>query len=538
VRAGAAVAILALIIAMTYRSTGRQRSELAARDLAATSHRLAGADSYGAAQLAMRVERTDGHANDTGAWPSGLDGVDRLVPDYFAVGSSGPQASASPASVRWMFQDTSELSGRISVDGTAMVTRDPAGHGALWHLSGGAVTLDRAFGELFSKNDRIDRATISRSGRYVGYVAKVRPIVPADPEDARVGADKLPLPVPPARPTCPVPSLGSLVNCLVAYDTVAHRVVYTAAFPGLLAPVTALNIEPGDRTMAYVTSNATLLDRPSTVINTLHLVDLGTGTERPAVTLPWPSWVYGLWLGPGAGQALVTEFLPQPGQVSYGRAALSRMDLTTGAPARHELIDRVDKLAVSLDSSTVAVTMPPDDSGATAVVLRSWSGGPVARMTGLTGTEQYGSPALTADGSVLLIPVRTFPPQVRASDVRQLDDQVRTVLSAWTVPGGARQAAGSGGFAGATLYSSWRALLPLGRDPLGPVLVLETSTIGVVLAHDGRPAPLRRLSDAATARQAAVTADRLCALMTDPNTDTAVRQSAPKDAYQGELCPS
>jgi hypothetical protein len=159
-------------------------------------------------------------------------------------------------------------------------------------------------------------------------------------------------------------------------------------------------------------------------------------------------------------------------------------------------------------------------------------------MTGLTGNEQYGSPALTADGSVLLIPVRPELPQVRASDVLQFVDQAHTVLSAWTVPGGARQAAGSGGFAGATLYLSWRALVPLGRDPLGPLLVLETSTTGVVLAQHGRPAPLRRLSDAAVAHQAAVTTDRLCALMTDPNTDTAVRRLVPKDAYQGELCPS
>jgi hypothetical protein len=324
---------------------------------------------------------------------------------------------------------------------------------------------------------------------------------------------------------------------LVAYDTVAHRVVSAASFTELLAPVSALSIGPDDRTMAYVTSNATLLDRPSTVINTLHLVDLGTGTERPAVTLPWPSWVYGLWLGPGARQALVTEFLPQPGQVSYGRAALSRVDLTTGTPARHELIDRVDKLAVSLDWSTVAATMPPEHNEATAVVLRSWSGGPVARITGLTGTEQYGSPALTADGSVLLIPVRANLPRVRASDVRQVADQASTVLSAWTVPGGVRQAAGSGGFAGSALHSSWRALLPLGRDPLGPILLLRTSTLGVVLPHAGRPAPLRRLSDAA-AHQTAVTVDRLCGLMTEPNTDTAVRKFAPKDAYQGELCPS
>jgi hypothetical protein len=149
-------------------------------------------------------------------------------------------------------------------------------------------------------------------------------------------------------------------------------------------------------------------------------------------------------------------------------------------------------------------------------------------VTDLSGPEQRGAPALTADGSVLLIPATPDLPLVRASDVRQINDKTRTVLSAWTVPGGARQTTGSGGFAG---------------YPLGPVLVLETSTIGVVLAHDGRPAPLSRLSDAAADRpaadrSAAVTADRLCTLMADPNTDRAVREFVPKDAYQGALCPS
>ncbi|HEU5108148.1 MAG TPA: ATP-binding protein, partial [Micromonosporaceae bacterium] len=539
-RACAAVVALALIVAMTYRSTGQQRAELAARDLAAASTRLAGLDSYGAAQLAMRAERTDGRVNPAGAMPTGLDGVDRLVPDYFSVGldRSQPQPSPSPSTARWLFQDTSQLSRRVSAGGTAMVTRDPAGRGALWHLSDGAVTRDRAFGELFGENDRIQEATISRSGRYVGYVAQLKPVIPADPEDARVGADRLPLPVPPARPTCAVPTIGSFAGCLVAYDTVARRVVHTAAFTELLPPVSALSIDPEDRTMAYITSNATVLSRPSAVVNTLHVVDLSTGAERSTVTLPWHSWVYGLWLGPGSGQALVTEFLPQPGQVTYGRAALSRVDLTAGTPARHELIDRVDRLAVSLDWSTVAATMPPDDGGVTALVLRSWSGGPIARVTDLTEAEQRGAPALTADGSVLLIPATPDLPLVRASDVRQINDRARTVLSAWTVPGGARQAVASGGFAGSALHFGWNALLPLGRDPLGPVLVLETSTTGVVLAHKGRPAPLRRLSDAAADLPAAVTADRLCALMADPNTDQAVREFVPKDAYQGALCPS
>ncbi|GAA2513349.1 serine protease [Winogradskya humida] len=533
----AVVVVLAVAITLTYRSTGRQRSELAAADLAATATRLGGFDSWGAAQLAIRAERTDGNVT---ARQSGLGGIDRLVPDYFAARTDTsqplPSGSANPSTGRWASQDTSAPAGRISADGTAMVTKDPARRGALWHLSGGQVTRDPAFDKLFGSIDTLVEATISSSGRFVGYVAKLYPTLPANP-DAPVDKERLPKPVPKAVPTCPVVSIALTVGCLVVWDNERHQVVYAAQVDGLIPPVTALSFDPDERTMAYVLTNGTLFSSPDTVVNELHTVDLATGAERTPRTLPWHSWLYGLWLGPGGRQALVTEFLPRPGQVYYGRAALARVELTSAEPARQELIERVNSIAVSLDRSTVAVTVPAANSSVDAVVLRAWSAGPATRITGLTGPEQHGSPALTADGSVLIIPAAVELPTVRASDIRQINEQARTVLSAWTVRDGKRQA--KGGFSGSALDTAWQALLPLGRDPGGPVLLLDTSTIGVVLVQDGQPAPLRRLADAATATHAEYAdADRLCALMAGPNIDTAARKNVPKDAYQGELCPN
>ncbi|NMO49952.1 serine protease [Actinoplanes sp. TBRC 11911] len=534
--AGGVVVVLALFIGLTYRGTGQQRSELAARDLATAANRLSGLDSYGAAQLAMRAERTDDDADLGVAWPGGLDGVDRLVPDYSFVerDTSAPVPSAGPAAPRWAPQVTTTLTSRISADGSAMVTLDPARHVALWHLSGGVVTRDPALDKLFGPTDFVQDATISRDGRYVGYTAKLFATVPSDPF-APAGPDGLPRPVPRAQPTCPVPSITSIVGCLVAYDTVAHRVVYQRAFSQLVLPVTALSFDPGARTMAYVVSSGTELSSPHTVVNTLHKVDLSTRAESPARVLPWHSWVPALWLGPGGGQALVTEFLPLHEQTSYGRIALSRIDLTTAIPVRHELLDQTYNLDVSLDWSTVTALVPTGDH-VTAVVLRSWSGGPITRVSDLTDAEQDGSPTLNADGSALVIvPSPKDFLQASANDVTQLADQPRPPLSAWTLPSGARQATGSGGFTDFSVDTAWQALLPLSRDPLGPVLVLHNSTVGVAFG----PASLRRLSDAAkSSGSGSVSADRLCALMADPANDQAVRDLVPKDAYQGALCPS
>lgn len=528
-RAGAAALVLVVAIALTYRSTGEQRSELAARDLAASAERLRGDDRFGSVQLALRAERTDPEADTSRSWPSGLAGVDKLVPDYFSETSSLSLPSAVPTPADWVAQDTAEQSGRVSADGKALVTEDPAGHGALWHLGAdGGVTRDAGFDTLFGRGDQLVEAAISRSGRYVGYVARLQATLPGEP-GGPVDDDGLPLPVPDAKPTCDLPSVASIASCVVAYDAVEQRVVFAAPVAGVIPPVTAISFDPGDTTMGYVVSNATIIDAPSTVVNTLHEVDLPSGRERPARTLGWHSFVYGLWLGPGAREALVVEFLPRPGERQYGRGALARVRLGEASPVREELVGVMDRIAVSLDFSTVAVSQVPEGGGGEPVlVFRSWAGGPVLRIPALSDAAQHGAPALTADGSTLVVAERPDLPMATATDIRDLNEETRTVVTAWTVPGGERR---DTGFA---LPTGWRGVVPLGGLD-GPVLLLNGDVTGYAAAGGGRPAPLRRITQGPGA---AVTPDRLCALLAGPENDSAVRDLVPKDAYQGELCPS
>src|SRR5262249_31428976 len=89
--------------------------------------------------------------------------------------------------------------------------------------------------------------------------------------------------------------------------------------------------------------------------------------------------------------------------------------------------------------------------------------------------------------------------------------------------------------------SRWRALLPLGNGVDAAVLLLDTSTIGVMLQHPGQAPPLRRPAAVSAKSRHGSVGDRinqLCALMADPNNDKAVRNLVPRDAYQGALCPT
>ncbi|WP_229401454.1 nSTAND1 domain-containing NTPase [Micromonospora okii] len=523
----AAVVVLLVAVAglgLSWRTTGEQRAEIAAADLAAKAEALRRTDSYGANQLALRARRTDPDVRLGLAAPDWYEGVDALLPHYAgARGAAGPPAaSGGPQRVEWFGSD---LSQQLSADGTRLVTLDAARRPALWRLADGVRrddTLTRLAGSATNS-----QAVVSRAGDRVAFVQSILPVLR---RDAPVDDEGLPKPARADHPTCLPASLADALSCLVVYDTQARRVSLAVPLGAVTAAlrVRALSIDPTGQVLALLIPDTGTTGDPGGDRNAVVLYDLRTGTERGRVTLGWRSTIATFWLGPGGRDALLLEVPGTPG----APIALSRADLT-GATSRRVLVDGVTDVAMSADWSTVAATSR-DRTGdqARVTVLDTAALRLKAPPIALRPEERDGVIALDATGSTLVLSWRRDVLGATATDVRKLAAGLGRWVSAWTLPGGARSGEPR------PHPSPWGAVLPLGRGLDGPMAVLDGSTVGVTLPTTGA-SPLRRLAAAADAGSHDVddALGRLCALLADPETDAAVRDLVPRDAHQGELCP-
>lgn len=536
--AAAAVAVVTATV-VTYRTTGEQRAELAARDLVSSSSRLAGYDGYGALQLAVRAYRTDPAVLFGAAEPDSYRQIDRLLPDYHGarIDVSLPLPSGMPGPARRpAVGDALGLSHRVSADGRTVVTQDAASHAALWRLAGGAPERDASLDRLFHRLDSASAITVSRSGRYVAFVQRVAPVF--DPQ-APVDAQGLPKPGPAAFPSCPPPNIASLVNCLVIYDSDRHRVIAAAPLRGLFPSIARLSIDPTDRVLAAVVPASSSPLSPDHADNTVLLWDLPSGDRRGEVRLPWRSWIFDLWLT-ADDRAVVSEGMFSADQETLpDRVAVSRVDLTD-TPRRRELVSEAREIAMSLDWSTVAVTA---EGSRDVSVWDTGSGAIRSRAADLSTQESTGRIALDATGRTLLISSAADITSATSNDVRDLPTYRREV-SAWSIPA----ASGAAPPPAARLPQRyaydpvWQTLVPLGDGLSAPLLLLESSVIAVVWSHPGQASAMQRLTEVAAEPDRSTVADRierLCALLVDPNTESkTVRDLVPPDANQEALCPS
>ncbi|MEV8440583.1 serine protease [Actinosynnema sp. NPDC051121] len=528
----AIVLVVALVAAvLTYRTVDQRRAAIAAGDLATKSTRLRSHDSYGGLQLALRAYRTD--ADVTFAQPPdwGLTTADLLLPDYTMAERdvSAPTASDDTSPPRPV--DAALMSKKVSADGRRVVTTNSAGHVVVWEVGADRVT-PRSLGELFGPIDTASNVTISRSGRYVAFRQAVYWNRDKSSITGAIDHEGLPALDPGDYRTCALRSIAESLACLVVYDLDEGRVTVAAPLGNAASPVADLAVDPDDQVLAAVLPNGfplTARDIASTG-NDLALWDLRTGQRREVRRLPWHSRITGLWPGPGArGAVLREDVVDGPDAVAY-RVALSAADFG-GEPTRQELAAHTESAAVSLDWNTVAAKVSTSDNGREVVVWDSRARA-VTTRAGLSEQEAGGAVGLDGPGSTLML-TWSDDFDTSSTDVRDLAGKRQDHLATWALPTGAKRDTVS-------YRLSWSSLVPLGELDTGPLALLSTSTVGLVLPRPDR-SPSRRLAELESVGGGSGTGgimERLCGLLADPNTDEAVQGLVPQDAYQGDVCPS
>jgi hypothetical protein len=534
VRLALALAVVVVVALVTYRSAGQQRAEIAADDLASKATRLRPFDSYGATQLAIRAYRTNSDVGFGTQRVSSYPGVDRLLPNYIMattprsapVPSGGQETSSQPSQV------AEPAFPMASADGRRMVTTDSAGRVVVWTVDGSTVSATPLH-YLFNALDRTTLVTISRSGRYVGFVQTVFPVVPTDVH-APADEDGLPKVNPDEYHTCRPSDIASILTCLVVYDIDNQRVLCALALGGVGTLVTGFSIDPDEETVGAVLPGSWNLRAAESSENMLVRWDLRAGRQLETIRIPWRSWIAGLWLGPGGRTAILREAIPRTdGVAGPDRFPLTVVDLGA-SPSKREIAGPVEQVTMSLDRRRVVAIVSTPDGTKQAVVWDTRTLAVITRVSDLSTVEARGSFVLDATGSALLSSWKPDLPVDMPTDVRQHISRDLN-LTVWSLPEGSRQPAGQ------TYDPAWSAIVPLGDVASGPIALLHTSTVGLVLPHGGQPPPLHRLAAARAQDGELPTGElisRWCGLMADPNTDTAVRKLVPQDADQGPLCPN
>ncbi|ROP37072.1 trypsin-like peptidase domain-containing protein [Saccharothrix texasensis] len=521
----AAVLVVALVAAvLTYRTVDERRAALAAGDLVAKSEALHAADSHGGVQLALRAYRTDPEVRFTRSPDWGVDPADRLLPDYTAVGSGTSAQDPSSKSV-----DVVRMSKKVSADGRRFATTDSARHVVVWEVAGDRVTAI-PLGHLFGPSDVASEVTISRGGRYVAFTQSVSWNSTKSSVTGPVDLEGLPRIDPADYPTCVPASMASSLACLVVYDLDERRVASAVQLGGFTFVNAVLSIDRDDEVVAVVLSKHSSLG-PGATENDLVSWDLRTGEKREARRLPWHSWITGLWLGPGGRDAVLRETVADAAAPSL-RTVLSDVDLA-GESTRREITGHTATTAVSLDWTTFVATVSTSGEGREVVVWDARSRAVTTLVGGLSREEGLGAVGLDAAGATLLV-YWSAGYDTTSTDLRDVAGTRRDFLSTWALPTGEKR--------GTVAYDhSWSYLVPLADLATGPLALISTSTVGLVLPHADRPSPLDRVLAVEPVREQRSTdeiMDRLCGLLADPNTDDAVRKMVPQDAYQGDVCPS
>jgi hypothetical protein len=532
----AAVVVVALVATVVvYRHRSGQVAEATAKDLAAKVAPMRGYDSYGALQVALRAYRTDksvGLGSDASS--GSYDMVDKLLPDYrFTVpaslagppAASGKAANPSPADLRSPFE-IQDLAQAASAGGTTMVSTDPAAHVVVWHLDGQRVRTESLAG-LFGPGDPTTAApVVGRGGRYVAFMEAVGPNF--DPYDLQAPVDHNGLPkVDPSRyRTCVPPDIETIVPCLVVYDTTSRRVVVSKEVDEPLLGGSTLSIDPTGHVLGAVVSTNGLPRTVGAFHNTLYLYDLRTGRLLRRLPVPWRSVIGQLWLGPGGSTAILSEGVDDNDDLGVDREALSFVTIGPAGVRRRELAPSVTSataVARNLDGNTMAALLP----GNRLVTWAAATGTVTATISGLTDAEAHGALALDATGTSAWISSPEPRGNAKPADIEQSLPELSGHVTVRSLPGGT--------LSGTYLVDpAWSSVWPIGAGTNAPLVLVQGSTLGVMLTHPGAPPPVRRMNGF---DGPGLSADRLCALLGEPNEDRAARTVAPSGAYQGPLCP-
>ncbi|MCE7001074.1 serine protease [Saccharothrix sp. S26] len=523
------VALVATVL--TYRTVDQRRAAIAAGDLAAKSTRLRAHDSYGSLQLALRAYRTDPEVEFTQPPDWGVTGVDRLLPDYTAVGedTSAPTSSDQPPPPQPV--DATSMSKKVSADGRRIATTNSARQVVVWQVEGDRVT-PTSLGELFGGLDTASNVTISRSGRYVAFRQAVMPDLRNASVHGPVDHEGLPSIDPGRYRTCALRSIAESVSCLVVYDLAERRVTVAVPLGNAAFPVADLSIDPDDEVVAAVLPKS--FDPgprgPAAAENDLALWDLRTGQPREVRRLPWHSLVADLWLGPGGRDGVLREIVVDGPDAVAMRIVLSAADFGP-APSRQEVTGHTESVAVSLDWRAFAAKVSTSDDGREVVVWDARTRAVTTRTGVLSPEEAGGEVGLDGLGSTLLL-AWSDEFDRSTTDVRELSGKRRDHLVTWALPTGERLERES-------RHVGWPTLVPLGDLGTGPLALIRSSTVGLVLPRPDRP-PLRRVTEEPVEPvwDTGEIMDRLCGLLADPNTDRAVQRLVPPDAHQGDVCPS
>jgi hypothetical protein len=180
-------------------------------------------------------------------------------------------------------------------------------------------------------------------------------------------------------------------------------------------------------------------------------------------------------------------------------------------------------VARNLDGNTMAALLP----GNRLVTWAAATGTVTATISGLTDAEAHGALALDATGTSAWISSPEPRGNAKPADIEQTLPELSGHVTVRSLPGGT--------LSGTYLVDpAWSSVWPIGAGTNAPLVLVQGSTLGVMLTHPGAPPPVRRMNDF---DGPGLSADRLCALLGEPNEDRAARTVAPSGAYQGPLCP-
>jgi Trypsin-like peptidase domain len=429
----AAVVVVALVGTLVVVSQEKRVANDAADNIL---HRAQLADPYDTLRMSLRAYRTSPTLSTSGRLAAEYNAyaqADSVIPDYTARSILVP--NRDPQAV----EPPSALASKISADGRTLVTTDPRNNITLWRINGSTVT-EHALGASAT------RVTISRDGRYVAYLQ--------DSPDITLK--------------------GSLGSCdgVCLYDTATGRTRRLGSVNAVfLAPV--IRFDPAGHVLVMAYS-------PDSVHQRLVSWDVATGKQLDDVAVPGGELdvVHDMWLAPGGRQVLLDVERPVfPGSRELDDI-LASVDLSGPKPTAVAQTDAIDgrQVAVSADGTRLAVLLPVNPvtghldphPRSRLAIMKIAPVGIVEESQPLTEEQSLGELALDQHGDNAYVTSEETVYRWQTSDL-----DARPVTEHLAV--------------------SWEDVLPLGGDN-GPLLLVRTDAVGLVLPKAGDQPPFKRIT--------------------------------------------
>ncbi|MBB5076671.1 serine protease [Nonomuraea endophytica] len=515
-RAAALAVVVAAGLAVWIPLSGAVSAN-AAQTLLDRAQQRAATDPYGAAQLAIRAYRT----RDT---PDTRKKIHDLYGGALSLTRIISDTSVGVVSFKGESRPGGSLSGKISTDGRALLTRSPDSRVVLWQLGNGAanpVTLPAEGGAS------ANHITLSADRRYAAatYTARIE-VTPY----SRVPDGRCVIKV----PDSPTAHLAFTVvrTCLVVTDLARMDTAFALVLPDNVVPG-GVSIDPEGKSVGLVT----------TVAGKTGLMrwDLPTGKPLPSVPLE---------VGPSDS---ISFFRLIPGGAVLGHLVFSA-DAKAGKQnaTGHRLLRLAFGGATTMLHESLAssiITMSGDGRRVAAfeerekqpafLVWDTGTGRQIARLDDMSLAESVGSPAFDATGSILHntwldFPV-TQPSSLSLKDVQAFAAQLSDAqpVTRWSIPGGERAQQ-------LRLPMAWRTLLPIGEDAFA---LVTADQIGLLLPSGGQSAADRLAAMAAQGVEVAspgVEAElaHLCRVYGELDAESdEIKKLVPDGAHTDPLCP-